>query len=76
MITEGAKTMSESSTNNKPAMSPRSNPLSDQALDQIRDSLRGLNYGVVSIIVQDGVVVQIERTEKRRLRKSEPRGDS
>jgi hypothetical protein len=38
------------------------------AIDQIRESLRGLKYGVVSIIVQDGVVVQIERTEKRRLR--------
>ena len=46
-------------------------PLSEQALDQIRQSLRGLSYGVVSIIVQDGVVVQIERTEKRRLRKAD-----
>jgi len=26
-----------------------------------------LEFGVVSIIVQNGVVVQIERTEKRRL---------
>ena len=46
-------------------------PLSEQALDQSRQSLRGLSYGVVSIIVQDGVVVQIERTEKRRLRKAD-----
>jgi hypothetical protein len=41
---------------------------SDPALDHIRDALRGLRYGNVSIVVQDGVVVQIERTEKRRLR--------
>ncbi len=41
---------------------------SDMALDHIRDALRGLRYGNVSIVVQDGVVVQIERTEKRRLR--------
>jgi hypothetical protein len=41
---------------------------SDPALDHIRDALRGLRYGLVSIVVQDGVVVQIERTEKRRLR--------
>ncbi|HZZ27760.1 MAG TPA: YezD family protein [Pirellulales bacterium] len=38
------------------------------AMEQIRDALRGLRFGVVSIVVQDGVVVQIERTEKRRLR--------
>ena len=38
------------------------------ALESIREALRGLRYGTVSIIVQDGVVVQIERTEKRRLR--------
>jgi hypothetical protein len=41
---------------------------SDPALEHIRDALRGLRYGNVSIVVQDGVVVQIERTEKRRLR--------
>jgi hypothetical protein len=40
----------------------------DGSLDAIRDALRGLRYGTVSIVVQDGVVVQIERTEKRRLR--------
>jgi hypothetical protein len=38
------------------------------AMEQIRDALRGLRFGNVSIVVQDGVVVQIERTEKRRLR--------
>jgi hypothetical protein len=41
---------------------------SDASLDAIRDALRGLRYGTVSIVVQDGVIVQIERTEKRRLR--------
>ena len=40
----------------------------DEALTQIRDSLRGLKFGSVNIIVQDGVVIQIDRTEKRRLR--------
>lgn len=39
-----------------------------RAWEHIREALRGLRYGIVSIIVQDGVVVQIERTEKRRLR--------
>jgi hypothetical protein len=40
----------------------------DDALNQIRESLRGLRFGSVNIIVQDGVVIQIDRTEKRRLR--------
>jgi hypothetical protein len=40
----------------------------EEALDQIRESLRGLRFGSVNIIVQDGVVIQIDRTEKRRLR--------
>jgi hypothetical protein len=40
----------------------------DDAINQIRDSLRGLRFGSVNIIVQDGVVIQIDRTEKRRLR--------
>jgi hypothetical protein len=38
------------------------------ALDHIRDALRGLRFGLVQIVVQDGVVIQIERTERRRLR--------
>ncbi|MBM3965149.1 MAG: DUF2292 domain-containing protein [Planctomycetes bacterium] len=37
-------------------------------LEQIRQALRGLRFGNVTIVVLDGVVVQIDRTEKRRLR--------
>jgi hypothetical protein len=40
----------------------------EDTLNQIRDSLRGLRFGSVNIIVQDGVIIQIDRTEKRRLR--------
>ena len=40
----------------------------DDAINQIRDSLRGLRFGSVNVIVQDGVIIQIDRTEKRRLR--------
>lgn len=40
----------------------------DQELTSIREALRGLRYGSVNIIVQDGVIVQIDRTEKRRVR--------
>ncbi len=40
----------------------------EEAIDQIRESLRGLKFGSVNIIVQDGVIIQIDRTEKKRLR--------
>ena len=43
----------------------------EEVLNQIRDSLRGLRFGSVNIIVQDGVVIQIDRTEKRRLRSNQ-----
>ncbi len=33
----------------------------------IREALQGLRYGSVHVIVQDGIVVQIDRLEKRRL---------
>jgi hypothetical protein len=42
---------------------------SDAVLEQIRDALRDLKFGTVTVIVQDGVVVQLERTEKHRLRR-------
>jgi hypothetical protein len=41
----------------------------DGPLAEVRKALQGLKFGTVHIIVQDGVVVQIERTEKRRLSK-------
>jgi len=41
----------------------------EEEVAQIRASLNGLRYGSVQITVQDGVIVQIDRTEKRRLRR-------
>jgi hypothetical protein len=38
-------------------------------MEQIRQALRGLRFGEVAIVVQDGVVIQIERTERTRLRR-------
>jgi hypothetical protein len=42
------------------------------ALVHIREALCGIQYGTVHITVHEGVVVQIDRTEKRRL---QGRGD-
>jgi hypothetical protein len=46
-------------------------PDREQEIAHIREALQGLRYGAVHIIVQDGVVNQIERTEKHRLRRPE-----
>lgn len=40
-----------------------------EALDRINAALHGLRYGTVTAVVQDGVVVQVERTEKFRMEK-------
>ena len=39
----------------------------EAVLTQLRGVLQGLRFGSVTIVVQDGVVVQIDRTEKRRI---------
>jgi hypothetical protein len=51
------------------AAEPAGEDSREREIAQIRDALRGLKFGAVNIVVQDGVVVQIDRTEKRRLRK-------
>ena len=40
---------------------------SRDALDRIQMALRGLRFGTVTAVVQDGVVVQVDRTEKFRI---------
>jgi hypothetical protein len=37
------------------------------ALARIESALRGLRFGTVTAVVQNGIVVQVERTEKVRL---------
>lgn len=62
-----------SQTNRNPDASPKqaASPNSPEALRRIGDALGGLRYGSVLAIVQDGVVIQIERTEKTRLDKAD-----
>ena len=59
--------MSSAENNSLRTVAIHGRELADAELSEIRDSLRGLRYGVVEIVVQDGVIVQINRTEKRRL---------
>ncbi len=42
------------------------------ALERIQTALRGLRYGTVTAVVQDGIVVQVDRTEKIRIEKRGP----
>jgi len=37
------------------------------ALEEIRKALRGLRHGSITVVVQDGIVIQIDRTSKSRL---------
>ena len=39
----------------------------NEALERVQAALRGLRFGTVTVVIQDGVVVQIERMEKIRL---------
>jgi hypothetical protein len=40
----------------------------DLELDQVRKAVKGIRFGEVRLIIQDGLIVQIERVEKQRLR--------
>jgi hypothetical protein len=42
------------------------------ALAQIENALRGLQFGQVCVVVQDGVVVQVERTDRHRFQRRSP----
>jgi hypothetical protein len=50
----------------RPTFGDERDPTSNFTLAEIRASLKNMRYGSVTIIIQDGVVVQIDRVEKRR----------
>ena len=64
---QAAPTSTASSDPSSPP--PAGAAANDLVLSRIGAALRDLRYGSVLVIVQDGVVVQIERTEKTRLGK-------
>jgi hypothetical protein len=49
--------------------SPRPDPAAAEPewLSIVRSKVRGLRYGIVQLVVHDGRVTQIERTERTRL---------
>jgi hypothetical protein len=42
-----------------------------RVMDRLEAALDGLRYGEVTVIVQDGIVVQVERTDRLRLFRSQ-----
>ena len=47
-------------------------PIEPSVMAAIRRALHGLRFGQVVVVVQDGVVVQVDRTERTRLRPTRP----
>ncbi|HEY2894792.1 MAG TPA: YezD family protein [Pirellulales bacterium] len=63
--------MSSHSSADSPLAVTRDARQLEPALEHIRQALLGLQFGQVSVIVQDGVVVQVERIERKRFRRGE-----
>jgi hypothetical protein len=63
--------MSHEPLTDLPVTNPRDPRQIEVAIDHIRRALAGLQFGEVSVIVQDGVVVQVERIERKRFRRGE-----
>jgi len=60
-------TMKPETTERPESDSPRRDE--EQTLAHVREALKGLQYGEISIVVQDGVVIQVERLERKRLQR-------
>ncbi|MDR3639381.1 MAG: YezD family protein [Isosphaeraceae bacterium] len=40
----------------------------DVELHYVREAIQGIRHGEVRVVIQDGIVIQIDRMEKQRLR--------
>lgn len=47
--------------------SPKRQAISDQQLRQIQKLAESMRYGSINLVFQDGVLVQIDRSEKIRI---------
>jgi len=54
-------------TNSENAVESTAVAIPELTIQAIRDALSGLRYGQVTVVVQDGRVMQIDRTERHRL---------
>ncbi|MCI1944817.1 YezD family protein [Clostridium luticellarii] len=44
------------------------NQISEQYIKKILESLKSISYGSITLVIQDGIVIQIETKEKIRLK--------
>ncbi len=75
-LVAGRRTAMNQESNASTAVAGSRSLPTDDELREISASLRGMRYGSVNIVVQDGVIIQIDRTEKKRLRTRRETGDS
>ena len=61
-------TAERASTSRSGEKTRSSAPAVDAELERIREAIRGIQFGEVRIVIQDGLIVQIERLEKQRFR--------
>jgi hypothetical protein len=54
--------------NDEGTVQSTSAPVRDFDLDRVQVAIKGIRFGEVRVIIQDHVIVQIERLEKQRLR--------
>ena len=54
-------------TTSSVSTSAATEPVPESVLQSIQQALHGLRFGQVTIIVQDGRVIQIDRMERHRL---------
>lgn len=55
-------------SNAQPPLAPEAAKLLGEGLANVREALSGLKFGNVSLTVHEGRIVQIDVTEKRRLK--------
>jgi hypothetical protein len=54
-------------TRNSTELEPARKALPALPIDEIRDAVEKVRFGTVQLIIQDGRIIQIDTTEKRRL---------
>ena len=52
----------------QPSLTPEAARILEESIASVREALEGLRYGTVSLTVHEGRVVQIDVTEKKRLK--------
>ena len=60
--------MTSNQPEQQPPLSPEATRILEESIVNVREALTGLKYGNVSLTVHEGRVVQIDVTEKKRLK--------